>query len=342
MNKVTLEAKVGLFFLVTIAVFAFVWFRVLDFGKQEGFILKAPFRSVEGLVKGAQVQIAGIKVGMVKDISFDSEAGKALVSMEINDSYRNRIPEDSRVSLKTKGLLGDRYVNIEPGKPNARKLKPGEEVSLVFEPTDTEKVFESVGLVAQDLQVISRTARKELVDQKGAEKVNTVLDSSNAAFKNLNELLERNRGKIDQTVDDSGAAAKGLKEMVTRNQDKVNSGVDDLQRFARSMDKTSERLDKSSRDIEGLTQDVRSGKGTLGKLVSDEALYREARGLVRQVSGLADRIQNGPGVAGRIINDPEIYFEARRAIRNMNKTAEDVSEATPVSTLAIILGSIFR
>jgi hypothetical protein len=45
---------------------------------------------------------------------------------------------------------------------------------------------------------------------------------------------------------------------------------------------------------------------------------------------------------GRLINDPELYFEARRAIRNMNKTAEDVSEATPISTLAIILGSVFR
>ena len=47
-------------------------------------------------------------------------------------------------------------------------------------------------------------------------------------------------------------------------------------------------------------------------------------------------------VFSTLINDPEIYFEARRAIRNMNKTAEDVSEATPVSTLAIILGSVFR
>ena len=54
------------------------------------------------------------------------------------------------------------------------------------------------------------------------------------------------------------------------------------------------------------------------------------------------QFRNGQGVTGRVINDPELYFEARRAIRNMNKTAEDVSEATPVSTLAIILGSIFR
>jgi hypothetical protein len=64
--------------------------------------------------------------------------------------------------------------------------------------------------------------------------------------------------------------------------------------------------------------------------------------LVRDLRQLSDRIQNGSKAVSRLINDPELYYEARRAIRNMNKTAEDVSEATPVSTLAIILGSVFR
>jgi phospholipid/cholesterol/gamma-HCH transport system substrate-binding protein len=63
---------------------------------------------------------------------------------------------------------------------------------------------------------------------------------------------------------------------------------------------------------------------------------------VRDIRGISSSIQSGRGAVGRLINDPELYFEARRAIRNMNKTAEDVSEATPISTLAIILGSVFK
>jgi phospholipid/cholesterol/gamma-HCH transport system substrate-binding protein len=342
MNKITLEAKVGLFFLVTLLIVGYVWFKVLDFGAMDGFNITARFRSVEGLPKGASVQIAGIKVGVVKDIHLDPDTGQAVVSMDIREAYRNSIPEDSRVSLKTKGLLGDKFVNIEPGKPNARKLKPGEELKLVFEPTDTEKVFESAGVVAQDLQELTRGARKQLIDQKGFQKVDSVLDNSSAAFKNLNDLLVRNKDKIGQTVDSADHTFKNLRAIVDRNRDKVNSGVDNMERFSTSINKTAQRFDQSSKDIEVLTKDVRGGKGTLGRLVKDEELYREAQGLVKQVRGLADRIQNGPGVTGRLINDPEIYFEARRAIRNMNKTAEDVSEATPVSTLAIILGSIFR
>ena len=156
MNRFSTEAKVGLFFVIAAAIFVYVWFNILDFGKKEGFILKARFKSVEGLVKGAQVQIAGIRVGDVKDIIFDPESGKAVALLEIRDAYRNAIPEDSKVTLKTKGLLGDRFVVIEPGRPNVRKLKPGEEIAQVYEPYDTEKLVENVGIMTQDLQILAR------------------------------------------------------------------------------------------------------------------------------------------------------------------------------------------
>jgi len=321
MNKFTLEAKVGIFFLACLAIAAYVWFKVLEVSFQEGFLLKAHFRSVEGLVPGSQVQIAGIRVGTVKEVLFDAETSQALVSMEIKDTYRNVIPEDSRVYIRTKGLLGDKYLVIAPGKPNARKLKPGETITMVAEPTDTEKVFETIGVVAQDLQVLTREARKQIIDEKGAQKVDRIITNTDASFSIVRELLARNKEKINKTMDNTDSATKGLNEIVAKNKDKINKTVDDLER---------------------VTRDVREGRGTLGKLVNDETLYRDTHGLVRDVRGISSSIQSGRGAVGRLINDPELYFEARRAIRNMNKTAEDVSEATPISTLAIILGSVFR
>jgi len=92
MNRVSMEAKVGLFFVAAIAMFVYVWFYVLDYSVREGFILKAKFRSVEGLAAGAQVQIAGIRVGKVKDIQYDAESGKAVVTMQLNDAYHHTVP----------------------------------------------------------------------------------------------------------------------------------------------------------------------------------------------------------------------------------------------------------
>jgi phospholipid/cholesterol/gamma-HCH transport system substrate-binding protein len=342
MSRFTLEAKVGLFFLATLAIFGYVWFYVLHFGDQEGFILKAAFRSVEGLEQGSQVQIAGIKVGTVKTISFDPEAGKAVVDMAIKDQYLGKIPEGSRVFLKTKGLFGDKYVIISPGKPNARKLKPGEEIKLVFEPTDTAKVIENMGMVAQDLKVVTRQLRREVIDKGGSEKVDSVLTNSDVVFRDLRSILARNKDRINRTFVNTDSATKKLNELVRRNEKKLNRTMDDLERFSSGIDKTGDKFNHAAAGLNDLVKEIRSGKGTLGKLVNDDTLYRDAQSLVRDVRQLSSSIQNGPGTMGRLINDPEIYYEARRAIRNMNKTAEDVSEATPVSTLAIILGSVFR
>ena len=342
MNKYSLEAKVGIFFLVTVAILVYVWLYVLHFGEGGGFILKARFRTVEGLEQGAQVQIAGIKVGNVKDISFDPETGKALVDMAIKDQYLGTIPEGSRVFLKTKGLLGDKYIVISPGKPNERKLKPGEEFKRVFEPTDTAKVLENMGVVAQDLRVVTRELRTDFVDKGGSKKVDSVLTNSDTVFKDLRAILAKNRGKIDSTMANAASATKRLNDLVTRNEKKLNRTVDDLEKFSSGMNRTGTKFNKAASGFENLVKDIRSGKGTLGKLVNDDSLYKDAKSLMREARQLSNRIQYGPGTVGRLINDPEIYYEARRAIRNMNKTAEDVSEATPVSTLAIILGSVFR
>jgi phospholipid/cholesterol/gamma-HCH transport system substrate-binding protein len=367
MNKVSMEAKVGLFFLVTAIVLAFIWFKILEFGAKEGFLLKAHFRSAEGLSQGAQVQIAGIKVGSVRDISLDPQTAHAVIVMEIDDRYRNAIPEDSRAALKSKGLLGDKYLIIEPGKPNARKLKPGETIKLVSEPPDTDKVFETVGVVAQDLQVIARQTRETMVDDKGVKKVDSILDNADAAFKNLNQLLARNkdkisqavdstdasmrglqdvvdnnRGKLDRTIENLDQAAKGLSGLIVRNRDKIDRGVEDLQVFAQKMGVSGERVDRSTKEIEALARDIRSGRGTLGKLVSDDELYRNAQALLQDLRSVSSSLQSGDGTLSRLINDSEFYYDARRAIRNMSKTAEDVSEATPISTLAIILGTVFK
>lgn len=61
--------------------------------------------------------------------------------MEFKEAYRNAIPEDSRIMVRSKGLMGDKVIIIDPGKPNARKLKANEEFRMVSEPTDPGEGF---------------------------------------------------------------------------------------------------------------------------------------------------------------------------------------------------------
>ena len=342
MTRFSMEAKVGLFFIAAVLIFGYAWIYILGWGQEGNFILKAPFDSVEGLEKGAQVQIAGIKVGAVKNITYDADTGKALVTMALKDEYSGKIPVDSRVVLKTKGLVGEKYVEIQPGRPNARKVKSGGQLTLVTEPVNPQKVMENMEVISQDLKVVTRELRKQVIEKHGGKKIDDLLDNTNVVFQDLRQLLAKNKGKISSTIENAEGTVTKLNRLVGRNEKKIDSTVDDMNRFSRSMERTSGKFDKVATDFEGIAREIRSGRGTLGKLVKDDTLYRDAQGLMRQFRQLSDRVQYGPGVIGRLINDPELYYEARRAMRNMNKAAEDVSEATPVSTLAIILGSVFR
>ena len=244
MSKFTLEAKLGIFVIACIAILSYTLFRVVDVGIKAGFPLKAHFQSVEGLAQEAQVQIAGIKVGKVQSITLEPETGKVLVILDIDDSYKNSIPEDSRILLRTKGLLGDKYVAIEPGKPNARKLRPGDEITLVYEPTDTEKIFETVGVVANDFQQLTRAAREQIVDKKGAKKIDNFINNSERISKTLRELLDKKRAKIDRTIDKLDTTSKNIDEIVTKNKEKINKAVDNL---------------------ETVSRDIREGRGTLSE-----------------------------------------------------------------------------
>jgi phospholipid/cholesterol/gamma-HCH transport system substrate-binding protein len=317
MGKFSLETKVGLFFLGCLGTAAYVLFSILGVRTGNGFELSALFRSVAGLPEGAQVQIAGIKVGNVKEIRLDMPTGKALVVMRIKSEYLNSIPVGSTAGLRSKGLLGDKYVVIIPGKPNAKRLKPGDRITEVAEPEDADRIIETYGIAGENIKAITDSIRKQLIDRQGIRKLSGILSNSDEFFKEMRGLVSANRGRLNRTIER-------------------------MEKFSENINKTGDRLAKIAEEWDEMTSDVRDGRGTLGALISDDTLNREALALVRELRGVADRIQYGPGAMSRLINDPELYYEARRAIRNMNKTAEDVSEATPVSTLAIILGSVFR
>ena len=115
----TLEIGTGLFVLLGLAALLFlstqlpangVKFR----GAKSGYHVSAEFDNIGDLKVGAPVTMAGVRVGEVAGIRFDSKDYKAVVSLRIDPQYK-QIPEDSFASIETQGLLGGKYVGISPG-----------------------------------------------------------------------------------------------------------------------------------------------------------------------------------------------------------------------------------
>ena len=110
--------------LVLVAAVAFLVFAYNKAGQRSfsGYPLTARFSSIDGLETGSDVRIGGVKVGQVTDISIDPETYLAMVKLTVAPEIK--IPTDSVASITTEGLLGGKYVGLEPGVSD-NMLKPG-------------------------------------------------------------------------------------------------------------------------------------------------------------------------------------------------------------------------
>lgn len=115
MKRFNVEIGVGLFMVVGFLCFAYLAIRlggVSVFGP-DSYTLKARFSSASGLKPGAIVELAGVKIGTVTGIVLEKASYEASVDMSIQKGVQ--LQEDSIASIRTAGIIGDRYVNITPG-----------------------------------------------------------------------------------------------------------------------------------------------------------------------------------------------------------------------------------
>mgnify|MGYP001823678401 CR=1 FL=1 len=113
--KASVETAVGIFVLIGILSIGYLTVKLgkLELLGDNYYVLNARFQSVSGLKKGAQIEIAGVPVGKVDMISFDHERQVAMVKMKIEHGVV--LTDDVIASVKTSGLIGDKYIKLSPG-----------------------------------------------------------------------------------------------------------------------------------------------------------------------------------------------------------------------------------
>ena len=140
MKKVNLELSVGLFMIVGIICLGYLSIRL---GKMEvlggkGYEVQAVFSNSGGLKAGSSVVIAGVEVGRVKRIVLDDY--QALVVMNLPLDVK--VQEDAIASIKTKGLIGEKYIGITPGG-SEKTIEPGGRIRDTQPAVDLEQMISS-------------------------------------------------------------------------------------------------------------------------------------------------------------------------------------------------------
>jgi phospholipid/cholesterol/gamma-HCH transport system substrate-binding protein len=125
------EIASGIFLLLGIAALVWLATKATDFGQdigEETYRISARFGNVGDLRDRAPVKIGGVTVGLVESISLDPVSFEALVNMVIDSRY-GEIPNDTGASVLTSGILGDRYIGLEPGG-SPELLQDGDELFI--------------------------------------------------------------------------------------------------------------------------------------------------------------------------------------------------------------------
>ncbi|MCX5808712.1 MAG: MlaD family protein [Proteobacteria bacterium] len=331
-RMVSSELKVGIMILIGILILFYMSFRIGKYGvfSEHGYELTAVFINAGGLDVKTPVKIAGVEAGKIKKISLDGF--KALITLTIRGSVR--IPVDSRISIRSQGILGDKFLEITPGN-DQKILAQGGKIQDVVEAPDFDQLFASVNGAAKNFGE-TMGELKGIISEKEKANIRKSIENFQEASGDFKNLIKENKGNISRVVSNVDETMSGLKLMVKD----VESGKGTLGLLVKD-----ETLYNDAREavnvLKTISAEIDQGKGTLGKLVKDEALYDETKATIANIKDLTDGIKKGEGTLGRLAKDDSLFIETEKAAKKVQKAAEGIQEMTPVTILGTIFGMFF-
>jgi phospholipid/cholesterol/gamma-HCH transport system substrate-binding protein len=254
--------KTGIFLAFAIASFILsIYFLGSEreiFSKQSNYYVS--FKDVKGLSLGAPVKLGGVIIGRVADILFAGETDELTVTLSINEKYLSRIRLDSRVSLETAGLLGDKFASISVGK-DPIQAAPGGFLMASSEADTSEllgkaaKVVDNTVQISDDIKGITKSVKAD-----GAEDINKSIHEFRELVSNLAAISKEIR------------TGDGLLHALTYDKhggDIVRS----LAELSTNLKKASTDVSQAAANIKETTETLKSGNGTVGALLVDSKLY---------------------------------------------------------------------
>ena len=138
MGNKTFETIMGAVVLIIAIAFMMFAYQSSNLKTIKGYPIKAKFTSVSGIGIGTDVRIAGIKVGVVTDLALEPDTYRAIVTFQIKDEIK--LPVDSGAAIGSDGLLGSKYMKIEPGADD-KMLASGETITITQSSVNLEDMI---------------------------------------------------------------------------------------------------------------------------------------------------------------------------------------------------------
>lgn len=303
-NQWSRQVRVGIVVILGLVVLTYAIFqvgRLFDVFASR-YELVTLVESSGGLIEGAPVTLAGQRIGQVAEIRFIPVERRAVdanlfIRLSINKAVQNQIRGDSEASLRTQGVLGDRFVDISPGSPGLPVLTEGDTLPS-HAPLDYEELLQTAALTLSEVQGV-------------VDDLHVMTERMARGEGTIGALLADDR--LYERMTSATGQLSGLLNTVNASDGTLGRMIRDPQLY--------DRMNAALARLDSLGVAILTGEGSLGRLVSDDALYEGLLGVVGRadsavggVQGLLTGIEAGDGTMARLLEDPALYDEFLKTV----------------------------
>jgi phospholipid/cholesterol/gamma-HCH transport system substrate-binding protein len=365
--RFTTEAKVGLFGLGALAILFYLTVSIGIFSSYRsgaGRTLVTYFKNVSGLEIRSHVKVAGVHVGSVEDISLERGLAKVVIRLE----KEVELHEGSSAEIKTEGFLGEKFLDINPGNPDAPLLKDGTVLQSAAQGADVDQLIAKMTEVATEIEGLTKPLSEMIGDEENQNRFRAAFETVSKLTENIDKELFGKGNRFTLFIDNMEDVSTRLKVFSDESLpqihntfsrlDNISAKIEakegtlgkliyeeelytDLKEAVSGLKGTQEKLEKALAGLQTISEKVQSGQGSLAKLINDEELYDETKNTIASINRIVKKVEAGEGTLGKLYSDDTIYVEAERALKKVGRTADDIEEQTPISALGVVLGFIF-
>ena len=283
------EIQVGATVLVAVAIllWSIAWLSMLARAHVQR-VWHVRFPESGGLAEGNEAQVNGVGKGVVKSLRLVGDH----VVVDIALARDVVLTRDCAVRIRSVSLMGDKVIAVDyrdGGAPwSPRDTLPGTyEKSVMDVMGEVGRASGSVAGIAAQLDSLGTSLR-------GEGGLAETVHSFRRAARDLEGAVAENRAALTATLRNFSATSRSAKELVVDRQADLGAALDHFASAAARLDRVAGRLDSLRASLQGSASRLERGEGTVGRLMTDERLYDELEGSVRELRALIADIKEHP------------------------------------------------
>ena len=300
---------IGFVFIMTGLLFFGGMMYIQDISLQKSnYTFTVLFDNVQGLNVGDQVDMLGKKIGKVSQTKIMSQ--KIEVELSIDNSFAFSIPVDSKIEVKSEGLIGSKFISITPGLNRKDYILPGSTVEglKLF---DISEITPGILPLTQDLSAFARQLKSTLGEEE-KENIRSIINNIESFTVSLDTLIYNNRNVISSNdkknfqdfMKNLNGAVKDLKYGINKEISKIDGILDDITKISSKSGEMGEAIieiknasltiSKITSKLDRVLDKIEKSDGTYKKFIEDPSLYDNMNVLVDEIKNLIEDFKNNP------------------------------------------------